>query len=131
MTPPPPPLSGARPVPAANASPRLVIPASESGGVFDPVAEPAPAPAPAGEAERPRPRPRPGQKAPAQPVVEEEPEVEDPNAPKRAEYTIKDIVSQGDPNELYAEGEKVGEGAAGEVFLSTVGEGDLLCVAFR
>lgn len=49
--------------------------------------------------------------------VEEEPEEVDPNAPQRAAYTIHDIVSKENPNLRYTEGEKVGEGAAGEVFL--------------
>jgi hypothetical protein len=115
-TPPPPPPGAAVAAaqspsvvtpPAATppqASPGLQIAENATGGVFD-----APE-------ERPRPRPRPpGAKPP--PSVEEEVEPLDPNAPQRSAYTIHDIVSKEDPNVRYSEGEKVGEGAAGEVFV--------------
>jgi len=39
--------------------------------------------------------------------------------PPDRQYTIKDIVSKEDPNTLYANAKKIGEGAAGEVFAAT------------
>ena len=119
--PPPPPKSGSSDsiAKSGNATNGAVPPkpsglpsvgASASGGVFDEIPGNV-------ESERPRPRPRPGG---AKPVVQEESESEelDPNAPQRAAYTIHDIVNKDNPNLRYTEGEKVGEGAAGEVFLS-------------
>lgn len=104
--PPPPPVAAAK----AVEEPAFVVPANPSGGVFDPV------PPSEGESDRPRPRPKPGNKAPVAPAPEEEEPI-DPNAPQRVAYTLHDIVSKEDPNTRYSEGEKVGEGAAGEVFL--------------
>lgn len=119
---PPPAPHKAAPPPVSPNAPRasagLVVPASEDGGVFGPGGtEVDPFGTPAPEPERPRPRPKPGGAKKEQPKEEEEPEVDDPNAPQRDAYTIQDIVSKSDPNMLYDEGTKVGEGAAGEVFL--------------
>ncbi len=102
----PPPAPPGMTVPAvvpaiAPASPGWTVPENSTGGVFD-----AP--------ERPKPK-MPGAKPVS--IEEEEAEENDPMAPQRSAYTIHDIVSKNDPNLRYSEGEKIGEGAAGEVFL--------------
>lgn len=54
----------------------------------------------------------------------DEPEAEEEYLPKQplpeeSNVTLSDLVSKEDPNSIYVDGKKVGEGAAGEVFLAT------------
>jgi Protein kinase domain/P21-Rho-binding domain len=43
----------------------------------------------------------------------------DPNMPRDKKYSLKDLVSRDDPHQIYGAEKKIGEGAAGEVFLAT------------
>eukprot|EP01091_Cochliopodium_minus_P008333 TRINITY_DN186_c0_g1_i5.p1 TRINITY_DN186_c0_g1~~TRINITY_DN186_c0_g1_i5.p1 ORF type:complete len:413 (+),score=135.43 TRINITY_DN186_c0_g1_i5:57-1295(+) len=52
-------------------------------------------------------------------VSEEKSEEEDPNVPERQDYVIHDIISSEDPKKRFLNLEKIGEGAAGEVFIAT------------
>ena len=71
------------------------------------------------ESGRPSPSDRPVPK-PAKPVEKvERVEEEDPNMPERPEVSIHDIISTEDPKKRFTNSVKIGEGAAGEVFLAT------------
>eukprot|EP01091_Cochliopodium_minus_P008335 TRINITY_DN186_c0_g1_i7.p1 TRINITY_DN186_c0_g1~~TRINITY_DN186_c0_g1_i7.p1 ORF type:complete len:776 (+),score=275.66 TRINITY_DN186_c0_g1_i7:90-2417(+) len=71
-------------------------------------------PPPPSNESRPVPVPK-----PRVPKEEKPQEEEDPNVPDRPEYTIHDIISSEDPKKRFLNLEKIGEGAAGEVFIAT------------
>ena len=64
---------------------------------------------------RPSPSPTPKKKQPTEPKETES----DQNIPQRPEYTIHDIISSEDPKKRFLNLSKIGEGAAGEVFIAT------------
>jgi len=84
------------------------------------IAKPNPQPRnPPPKAQAPKPQQQPKQQAPLSASSEEGYYQDSTTLPEEREINLKDLLCREDPSNIYLDAKKVGEGAAGEVFLAT------------